>query len=179
MVHFNGETILLVNEAQVRDLIHCRPISSPEPHRSRLGWGHTPKWGHRSRGAMFFLLLFWQSRSSYVCFNLKPVALLVRARHSLISALIPKFLCPSWIFWHLLIHYRSHDRGCWLLCSQQEKKKNVFTPSDSNLNTQVPFRVSFSFHDHRRGFHCKIYLIREDGKESENYMKRRKHTFQS
>ena len=36
----------------------------------------------------------------------------------------------------------------------------------------------FFFHHHRKGFHCKIYLNKDD-KESNNHMKRRKCTFPS
>lgn len=70
-------------------LLHRGPIHSPEPHRSRPGWGLG------SPEARFFLLLSLESRSWYVCSNLEPVALLVRVKDNLISALIPKSLCPS------------------------------------------------------------------------------------
>ena len=70
-------------------LLHRGPIRSPEPHRSHPGLGLG------SPEAKFFRLLSLESRSWYICSNLQPVALLVRVKDSLISALIPKSLCPS------------------------------------------------------------------------------------
>lgn len=139
MLSSSGQGLLRVNEAQIEGLIHYGPVSSPEPHRSHPEWGHAPGWGHGSPGAKSFLLprkqfpvCLFQSPAS----STAPACKGQRDQHfgSKVSLsrlnLMPRTRPPQ----------KPQQR---LLTSLFSAEKNVFTPFDSNLHTQGPFRVSF------------------------------------